>query len=106
MQPKANLLARSRKGDEDSRLVKDGVQVPLEGVSFPPARPSLVGEQVEADVRVGAVVSERNQVPGRRETKGKKKIIKHRWGCWGKSSPWWICGVPAAVDDHDELVPL
>lgn len=72
MQPTANLLARSRKGDEDSRLVKDGVQVPLEGVSFPPARPSLVGEQVEADVRVGAVVSERNQVPGRRETKGEK----------------------------------
>lgn len=47
---------------QDSRLVVNRVQGLLERVSFPPARPPFVREQVEADVRVRAVVSERDQV--------------------------------------------
>lgn len=46
----------------DSRLIVNRVQVLLERVSFPPARPPFVREQVEADVRVRAVVGERDQV--------------------------------------------
>ena len=46
----------------DSRLVVNWVQSFLERVSFPPARPPFVRQQVETDVRVRAVVSERDQV--------------------------------------------
>lgn len=67
------LGSRGRRGDGAwergrSRLVVDRVQVPLERVGFPPARPPLVGEQVEADVRIRAVVGEGDQVPEEGET--------------------------------------
>lgn len=52
----------SSAGDWDSRLVVNWVEVFLEGVSFPPAWPPFVREQVEADVRIWAVVGERDQV--------------------------------------------
>lgn len=46
----------------DSRLIVNWVEVLLERVSFPPARPPFVRKQVEADVRIRAVVGERDQV--------------------------------------------
>lgn len=46
-----------------SRLIVNRVQGLLERVGFPPARPPFVREQVEADVRVRAVVREGDQVP-------------------------------------------
>lgn len=54
--------ARAEAEPRDSRLVVDRVQGFLERVSFPPARPPFVGKQVEADVRIRAVVGERDQV--------------------------------------------
>lgn len=52
-----------------SRLVVNRVQVPLECGSFPPAWPPFVREEVEADVRVRAVVGEGDQVPAEAETR-------------------------------------
>lgn len=58
----ANKDTKRSERRRDSRLVVDRVQGLLERVSFPPARPPFVREQVEADVRVREVVSERYQV--------------------------------------------
>lgn len=50
------------------RLVVNWVQVSLERVSFPPAWPPFVRKEVEADVRVRAMVGEGDQVPAEGET--------------------------------------
>lgn len=72
-------------------------------MGFPPARPPFVREQVEADVRVRAVVRERDQVPA----EGNDLQSEKKKGARGSSSRWFFSGVlPAAVNDHDEFVPL
>lgn len=70
-------------------------------MSFPPARPPFVREQVQADVRVRAVVRERYQV----SVEGNNLESEKKCGLWKKLLAGF--GVlPAGVNDHDEFVPL
>lgn len=86
-----------------SRLVVNRVQVSLECVGFPPAWPPFVREEVEADVRVWAVVGEGDQVPAEAETLEHQCSRTNRYQLLNNHQRW---NTPAGVNNHNKLVPL
>lgn len=73
-------------------------------MSFPPARPPFVGEQVEADVRIRALIRERDQVSVESST----RMSDHVGSLQINKTKSFHCyfSVPAAENDYDEFVPL